>query len=113
MVVWAKVPDRSGIVKPDPRPLLITGVHPTIKNAPFVAHCISTRTELNPLDPVFEMPWNAQTGSTTGLYEWCALVLRWSLIVDPKDVEDISGTVTDSMLASIQQRIVDAQWPIV
>lgn len=108
MVVWAKVPDRNGIVKPQPRPLLVTSVHPTNKKAPFVAHCISTRRENPPSEPIFEMPWDAKTGDRTGLYRWCAVVLRWSVIVEQDQVEDISGDISDEMLAEIRRRIADA-----
>src|SRR5437870_32014 len=83
MVVWARVRDRGGVLKETARPLLITSVHLTDKKAPFVAHCISTRKENSPDDPIVEMPWDAKTGAGVGLYQWCAVVLRWVVIVDP------------------------------
>jgi len=107
MVVWARVPDRHGIVKDAARPLLVTSVHPVDKKGPFVAHCISTRAEVDPQDPYIEMPWDAQTGAGTGLYKWCAVVLKWSVIVEPIDVEEISGKVSPAFLAKVKQTIAD------
>ena len=88
MVVWARVPDRSGIVKDNPRPLVIISVHPTLKKGPFVACCVSTRPKEETDEPIFELPWDAETGSTTGFYQWCALVLRWQVIVEPDQVDE-------------------------
>ena len=107
MVVWAKVPDRNGVAKPDPRPLLTTSVHPTDKRAPFVAHCISTRPQNPPDDPVIEMPWDATTGGGLGLYRWCALVVKWSVIVEQADVVDVTGRVDPSFLQTVLDTIRD------
>src|SRR5262249_599702 len=87
MVVWARVPDRSGIVKDNPRPLVIISVHPTDKKAPFVACSVSTRPEKDTDEPIFELPWDAKTGSCTGFHQWCALVLRWQVIVEQDQVD--------------------------
>ena len=114
MVVWVSgIPDRRGAVKDRPRPLLITGLHPSVKAAPFVAYAISTRKELSARDPYYELPWDAETGGRTGLFDWSAVVLKWSILVEQRDVIDVSGSVSDEMLAEIQRKIVDAQWPVV
>ena len=107
MVVWATVPDRSGNSKPQPRPLLVTSVHPTNKKAPFVAHCISTRPDNAKSDPVIEMPWDPNTGGGIGLYRWCAVVLRWMVIVELKDVVESTGTVDPAFLAEVLRRVAD------
>jgi hypothetical protein len=110
MVIWAAgVPDRNGIVKPVERPLLITSVHPTDKKASFVAHVISTRKDNADSDPVVEMPWNADTGDTTGLYEWCAVVLRWFVVLEQDQVTKVSGQVSDAFLDDVLQKIADAR----
>src|SRR6185437_16183463 len=98
MVVWAKVPDRNGFTKPEPRPLLITSIHPTQKNAPFVAHCISTRKTSSSADPVIEMPWHPTTGAGLSLFKWCAVVLKWAVIISPDDVVDSTGKVDSEFL---------------
>ena len=110
MVVWAKVADRSGVEKSEPRPLVITSVHPKNTSAPFVAYCISTRPKGETPEPIFEMPWDPDTGGRTGLYRWCAVVLRWQVLVDPKDVEDVSGSVSAEMLRDILDSIEQARW---
>jgi hypothetical protein len=76
MVVWARVPDRNGVIKPNPRPLLITSVHPVNKKAPFVAHCISTQLDNRATDPTIEMPSDPKTGAGVGLFSRCVVVLR-------------------------------------
>jgi hypothetical protein len=113
MVVWARVPDRNGVMKPEPRPLLITSVHPVKKRAPFVAHCISTRRNNSAADPVIEMPWSAVDGDTTGLFEWCAVVLKWAVILNPVDVVDSTGRVSAEFLNHVLERIAEVrqfQW---
>jgi hypothetical protein len=111
MVVWARVPDRNGSIKPDPRPLVITSVHPTNKKAPFVACCVSTRPEKDTDEPIFPLPWDAQTGSTTGFYKWCALVLRWQVIIEQDQVDESIrfGDIPKEMFAEIRNAIKDAQ----
>ena len=47
------------------------------------------------------MPWDAKTGDTTGLYKWCRVVLLWHVLLDQKDVEEVSGIVPPSLLARI------------
>jgi hypothetical protein len=106
-IIWARVPDRSGVVKNNPRPLLVTLVHPKDKNAPAVANCISTRRENSPDDPIIEMPWDAETGSTTGLYQWCAMVLGWQVIVKQDQIVEVSGRVPDELLRTIKRKILD------
>ncbi len=103
MVVWASVRDRSGNIKL--RPLLITSIHPTDKKAPVVAHCISTRKENDDSDPIVEMPWDARTGAGVGLYCWCALVLRWSVIVDQSNIQECTGQVTKEFLARVMDQL--------
>src|SRR5688500_9736875 len=110
MVVWPEgVPDRNGVVKPWARPLLITSVHPTDKKGPLVAHCISTRKDNPDCDPVVEMPWNASTGDSTGLYQWCAVVLRWFIILEQDQIQRVSGEVSGAFLADVIRRIDDAR----
>lgn len=87
MIVWARVPDRNGVVKDQPRPLVIINVHPTDKKAPFVACCISTRPQKETDEPIIELPWDEKTGGVTGFYRWCALVLRWRVIVEQSAVD--------------------------
>src|SRR4051794_14098056 len=87
MIVWARVPDRSGVIKPNPRPLVILSVHPN-KKGPFVACCVSTQPAADTDEPIFELPWDAQTGSSTGFYKRCAAVIRWQVIVEQTDVDE-------------------------
>jgi hypothetical protein len=105
MVVWAKVPDRNGVVKPTPRPLLITAVHPTNKKAPFVANCISTQLDNRATDPAVEMPSDPKTGSGLGLFRRCVVVLRWVVIVEQGQVVDITGKVDREFLEYVLKRI--------
>jgi hypothetical protein len=105
MVVWARVPDKNGIIKPTPRPLLITSINPSNKNLPLVAHCISTRNVSDPKNPVIVMPWDDITGGGVGLFKWCAVVLKWSVILDPKDIEEITGAVSEKFLAQVMEGI--------
>jgi hypothetical protein len=100
-VIWAKVADRNGVVKDQPRPLLV--VHPGPDNArsPLCCLCISTEPKTDPEDPAIEMPWDAKTGDTTGLYKWCRVVLLWHILLDQEHVEDISGLVTPSFLSRV------------
>jgi hypothetical protein len=108
MIVWARVPDRNGIIKDNPRPVLITAVHPSVKKAPFVAYGISTRPEKDTDEPIFPLPWDAQAGSTTGFYQWCALVLRWQVIVEQDQVDEsipfgeIPADLFDEILGAIE-----------
>lgn len=105
MVVWAKVPDRNGIIKANPRPLLITSVHPTRRDAPFVANCISTRADNPPDDPVIEMPWDPKTGAGLGLFSRCFVVLRWVLTVEQHHVVDMTGKVDPEFFSYVLTRI--------
>jgi hypothetical protein len=111
MIVWARVPDRSGILKTNPRPLVILSLHPTDKTAPFLAGCVSTRPAKETDEPIFELPWDAQTGSCTGFYERCALVLRWQVIVDEDQVDPTIrfGQLPKEMFAEILRAIEDAR----
>jgi len=105
MVVWAKVPDRNGFIKPNPRPLLITSVHPTNKKAPFVAHCISTKLDNRANDPTIEMPSDPKSGAGVGLFTQCVVVLRWVAIVEQNRVVDVTGKVSPEFLAFVLARI--------
>ena len=105
MVVWAKVPDRNGVVKSNPRPLLITSVHPTNKKAPVVANCISTRLENRECDPTIEMPSDPKTGNGLGLYTRCVVVLRWVVLVEPDRIVDVTGKVEPEFLNFVLSRI--------
>jgi hypothetical protein len=90
-VIWARVADRSGVVKPEPRPILVV-FPPKAPAEDLLGLAISTREELDPEDPRVEMPWDAATGSTTGLYRWCAVVLLWAVRVPFKDIVERSGS---------------------
>jgi len=100
-VVWALVPDRNGIIKPDPRPLLVIHPGPETEEQRLVCLCVSTRSWDDPNDPAIEMPWDAKTGSTSGLFEWCRVVLLWRVLVGQPSVIRKSGRVTDAFLARI------------
>jgi len=86
MIVWAPIHDRNGVFKANPRPLLLISINPAAKNGPFVAHAISTRKEHDEMDPGIVMPWHPKTGAGCGLYEWCALVLKWLVFIYPADI---------------------------
>jgi len=105
MVVWAKVPDRNGVIKWNPRPLLITSVHPTNKKAPFVANCISTCLDNRDNDPTIEMPSHPKSGKGVGLYKRCVVVLRWVVVVEQSQVVDITGRVKPELLSYVLNRI--------
>ena len=45
------------------------------------------------------MPWDAVTGDTTGLYEWCRVVLLWHVLLTRRMWSGRSGAVT---LASLK-----------
>jgi hypothetical protein len=110
-IVWAKVPDRSGIIKATARPVLIVMVHPTVRTAPLRGLAISTRRDIDPdNDPIVEMPWDAKTGSTTGLYEWCAAVLLWPVDVEQSAVEKVSGAISDELLAEVGRKLEEARF---
>jgi hypothetical protein len=100
-VIWAKVADRNGIVKDQPRPLLVIHPGPDNTQSPLCCLCMSTDPKTDPQDPAIEMPWDAKTGDTTGLYTWCRVVLLWQVLLDQKDVEEVSGVVAPSLLARI------------
>ena len=68
-IVWAVVKDRNGIEKPDPRPLLVVPPEPQTPQQSLCCLAISTDPKDDPADPSFEMPWDASTGNTTGLFE--------------------------------------------
>lgn len=111
MVVWARVPDRNGIIKPNPRPVVITAVHPSVKTAPFVAYGVSTRPPADTDEPIFPLPWDAETGGTTGFYQWCALVLRWQVIVEQEQVDESIpfGMIPPDLFDAILRAIDDAK----
>ena len=100
-VVWAIVKDRNGVEKPTPRPLLV--IPPAADNTEqaLCCLCVSTDPKLDPNDPTFELPWDADTGSTTGLYQWCAAVLLWFHTVDQNRVIDRTGHVSNAILAGV------------
>jgi hypothetical protein len=108
-IVWARVPDRNEIIKGEPRPILVLLTHPSDKRAPLWGIAISTRKDIDPKDPTIEMPWNAETGDTTGLFEWCAAVLLWFVQVPQETIERISGCVNEEFFAMVQQRVAEAR----
>jgi mRNA-degrading endonuclease toxin of MazEF toxin-antitoxin module len=105
MVVWAKVPDRNGHIKANPRPLLVTSVHPANKKASFVANCISTRLDNRASDPTIEMPSHPKTGAGLGLFCRCVVVLRWMVNVEQSRVVDVTGKVDPEFLNYVLTRI--------
>ena len=111
MVVWARVPDRNGVVKDDPRPLLVIQPLPIAPQGSLCCLAISTDPKDDPADPAIEMPWDAETGSTTGLYEWCRVVLLWRVYVDQTAVDpDEEGFVEAAFLIRVRderQRALD------
>ena len=98
-IIWAKVPDKNGYVKPDPRPLIVLLSQPS-PQAKVDALAISTRTP-NAKDETFPVPWDAQTGDCTGLRKPCFVVLRWALQVDPNDIESVSGRVPEKTMLQL------------
>ena len=108
-IVWARVADRNGIVKDQSRPVLITQVHPTVREAPLWGLAISTRRETDPEDPIVELPWDADTGSTTGLFKWCAVVLRWLVSVEQDAIDDVSGYISPELFSEIEQAVARAR----
>ena len=110
-VVWAKVADRNGIVKDIPRPILVLMVHPNVRDADLIGLAVSTRADIHPEDdPVVEMPWDAQTGSCTGLYQWCAVVLLWRVMVRQSDIQRTSGAVPSEFMTSLEATLKDAEF---
>jgi hypothetical protein len=100
-VIWvANVPDRNGVVKNVPRPLLVVKPDPIDWSSTLCCLCISTDPKNDPSDPAIEMPWDSENGSTTGLYKWCRVVLLWHVLVDQADAT-VSGVVTDSFLNEV------------
>jgi hypothetical protein len=101
-VVWAsKIPDRNGVAKDQARPLLVIRPDPVSVQSPLCCLAISTEPSGDPSSPAIEMPWDARTGDTTGLYKWCRVVLLWHVLVDPQNVEEVSGLVTPSFLERV------------
>jgi hypothetical protein len=110
-IVWAKVPDRNGIIKPVPRPILVVMIHPTVRTAPVIGLAISTRPDIHPEnDPIVEMPWDAQTGSCTGLFEWCAAVLLWPVRVEQNQIESVTGAISPELLALVGEKLKEARF---
>jgi hypothetical protein len=110
-IIWASVPDRHGVIKPNPRPILLTLVHPTVRSAPVMGLAISTRGDIDPQnDPVVEMPWDAKTGASTGLFEWCAVVLLWPVSVEQRDIVKVSGSVPSDFLEKVSDRLKQARF---
>jgi hypothetical protein len=54
------------------------------------------------------LPWNAEDGDTTGLYQWCRVALLWFVQIDPSAVEEASGWITPAFLASVTQQRKEA-----
>ena len=97
-VIWAKVADRNGVIKDQPRPLLVIHPGPETSQTPLCCLCISTDPKTDPDDPAIDMPWDASTGDTTGLYKWCRVVLLWHVLLDQDTVTEVSGVVLSSFL---------------
>jgi len=109
-VVWVpNVPDRNGNAKPTPRPLLVIQPGAISQQSPLCCLCISTDPKDDPQDPAMEMPWDPGTGSTTGLFEWCRVVLLWHVVVDQAKVLKRSGSVNSAFLADVAIRREQAE----
>lgn len=83
--------------------------HPTDKRAPLWGLAISTRKDLDASDPIVEMPWDATTGSTTGLYEWCEAVLLWPVNVPQDQINNASGHVSGEFLERVEKALEAAR----
>ncbi len=108
------MPDRNGIVKDNPLPILVTLTHPTNRKAPLFGHGISTDPKNDPDDPAIEMPWDAKTGSTTGLYKWCRVVLLWQVEVPQEIIVDVTGDtkrgyVEPEFLKVVEEKVQEAR----
>ena len=99
-VVWGMAQDRNGVTKPERRPLLIIHPGPQTREQNLVCLCVSTRGGADPADPPIEMPGDAETGSTSGLFKPCRVVLLWRVLIDQRSVQK-SGRVTDAFLARV------------
>lgn len=53
------------------------------------------------------MPWDAKTGAGVGLFAWCALVLKWMVIVEQDQVEDVTGEVDPDFLRHVMRKIAE------
>lgn len=111
-VIWVPtVPDRNGVPKPQARPLLVIEPAPLNGRDHLCCLCISTDPEDDPDDPAILMPWSADDGDMTGLYQWCRVVLLWFVQIDQSAVEEVSGRVTAAFLAkTIHQRNETLFW---
>jgi len=108
-VIWVpNVPDRNGVCKPQPRPLLVIDPAPSSQQDHLCCLCVSTDPEEDLDDPAMVMPWNAEDGDTTGLYQWCRVVLLWFVQIDQSAVEEVSGRVTPAFLGNIVHERKDA-----
>ena len=77
---------------------------PINRQCPLCCLCISTDPKDDPEDPAMEMPWDAGSGSTTGLFEWCRVVLLRHVIIDQDKVAKKSGSVNSAFLADVRLR---------
>jgi hypothetical protein len=101
-VIWApNVADRNGVRKPQARPLLVIQPAPSTRQDHLCCLCISTDPQDDPDDPAILMPWSAEDGDTTGLYQWCRVVLLWFVQIDQSAVEEVSGFVTAAFLGNV------------
>lgn len=102
-VVWATVTDRNG-ANPKTRPLLV--IEPAARNNAAVLCCLAISTDPadDPSDPTENIPWDAVTGSSTGLYTFSRVVLLWFVQLEQRDIVERSGEITKSQLTRILVR---------
>jgi hypothetical protein len=102
-VVWAVTCDRNGQNSQE-RPLLAIPPAPLNPLAIICALAISTDPKDDPSDPAIELPWDANTGSTTGLYEFSRVVLLWPVPLEPVQVTQMTGRITAAELKHIVEQ---------
>jgi hypothetical protein len=82
-------------------PIIGDSSRPINRDAILCCIAISTVPGDDPNDPAVEMPWDAKTGSTTGLYRWCRAVLLWHVSLEQSKVTDHTGRITKTQLDEI------------
>jgi len=102
-VIWATVSDRNGQNRKC-RPLLVIEPLPSTKGAVYCCLAISTDPTTDPADPTIEIPWDKDSGDITGLYQFSRTVLLWHVQVDPGDIEDHTGRITQTQFNEIKRR---------
>jgi hypothetical protein len=79
--------------------------------APIVVAAVTT-TRPRPLtDEYVELPWHRGGSVKTGLRQRCAVHCGWLALVDPNDVERISGFVPGAKLQEIARKTGELKTP--